>query len=119
MRWLPAALLTALSLLPAVGAARGTDDLAGLPDPTRPTPAAGMESGGGGLQSVLISPLRRVAVIDGRVCGVGTRIDGAVVREIHPDLVILRTASGRIKKLRLLPKIKTEHTGGAQDHAYK
>ena len=73
---------------------------AGLPDPTRPPSAAAEDTarpaGAPGtrsasrLQSVLISPERKIAVIDGRTVALGGRIDDAVVVGIAETGVTLR-----------------------------
>lgn len=86
--------LTALAASPAA-AAQAT-----LPDPTRP-PAASADEGTRTaparegsplhrLQSVLISPERKLAVIDGRTVLLGGRIDDATVVAITETGVTLR-----------------------------
>lgn len=80
----------------AAAAAQGA-----LPDPTRPPSAAAAEemakpAGGQGgrfpsrVQSVLISPERKIAVIDGRTVALGARIDDAQVVGITETGVTLR-----------------------------
>lgn len=67
-----------------------------LRDPTRPyrAQAASGERGSAPhrpeLSAVLVSPLRRVAVIDGKLYHVGERVDGALVTRIEPRAVYLR-----------------------------
>ena len=97
-----AALLTAVLLASAAQAA--LDD---LPDPTRP---GGLSRGGepaaGGelvLQSVLIAPSRRIAVINGQKLAVGDRIRDQEVIEIRTHEVVLRR-SGQERVLKLLPR---------------
>lgn len=91
------------ALLAAGVAARG----AALTDPTRP-PGAGASAAGGQagsrLQSVLISPGRRVAVIDGKNVVVGDKVGDATVVRISESEVVLRRAQGR-ETLKLFPAV--------------
>ena len=82
-----------------------------LPDPTRPAffskPRA--ESGSPSkpalvLQVTLVSPERRIAIINGRSYVVGSSIRGAVITEIRPYEVTLRR-NGREFRLRLVPDL--------------
>ncbi len=104
-------LLVMLLLLVAAGArAQAGDTLAGLPDPTRPfTWNAGPNHGRTGLvlQSTLVSPLQRLAVINGRAFTVGERVGGAEIVQIRRYDVTLSRA-GRRHLLRLLPKLDIE-----------
>lgn len=84
-------------------------DLGPLPDPTRPYTgsAAGApppEATGPVLQSTIISPVDRRAVISGRSYRVGDRVDGAVVADIQSYEVTLKRG-GRESRLRLLPRL--------------
>jgi MSHA biogenesis protein MshK len=73
---------------------------AGLPDPTRPPSATAEDTARSvvtqgarspsRVQSVLISPERKIAVIDGRTVALGARIDDAVVVGIAETGVTLR-----------------------------
>jgi len=81
-------------------------------DPTRPPaiPAAMQGAGdtvvtaGPVLQSVLVSPGRRVAIISGQTVRVGDKFDDALVVEISETEVALR--SGReLRRLKLFPGI--------------
>jgi MSHA biogenesis protein MshK len=81
-----------------------------LADPTRP-PGAGAESGaeaaapaGARLQSVLISPTRRVAVIDGRAVALGGRIGDATLETVTENAAVLRYADRR-ETLWLMPGV--------------
>jgi len=87
----------------------------GLPDPTRPpdrAAAAEGQNGSGGaaarsahrVQSVLISPERKVAVIDGRAVPLGGRVDGARVVAITETGVTLER-NGQKETLRLNPGV--------------
>lgn len=83
-----------------------------LSDPTRPaigveSPAAPRETAaatGPQLQSTMISPTFRRAVISGRSYKVGDRFDEAVIADIQPYEVTLRR-EGRETHLRLLPRL--------------
>ncbi len=97
-------------LLGAYAAAHGAP--AGLSiDPTRPPSAAAGLPGGEKtgqsrtLQSVLIAPGRSVAVVDGEMVRVGSRLGDAQVVKIDESGVVLRS-SGRTETLKLLPDVK-------------
>lgn len=70
----------------------------GLSDPTRPNFGAGAAAATSGwqLSSTLISPHRRLAIINGRAVAVGDRIAGATVVAIQPATVQLRTDAGEV-----------------------
>ena len=78
-----------------------------LADPTRPpapstaSPARN-EPARQRLQSVLISPERRVAVIDGRAVPLGGRVGDALLVSIEPSEVTLQRGAAR-ERLSLLP----------------
>lgn len=78
------------------------------PDPTRPpTPAEVAAWFGSGaeqqqqapfrLQSILLAPKRRIAIIDGQRLRVGERLGNAEVRTIEPGRVVLERAGERIE----------------------
>ena len=104
-----------LACFAAVGPARASESLAGLSDPTRPwagrgadvSPAAG-RAGGPVLQSTLVAPGAKRAVIDGRGYAVGDKFGAAVITDIRPYEVVL-TQSGRAWRLRLLPELTKDH----------
>lgn len=104
-----ASLLVAATALLAASLAGATP----LPDPTRPAdaPVARARSAaapaGPVLQSTLVSPTRRTAVIDGRVVGVGDEVHGGTVIEIQPYEVRIHK-NGRDASLRLLPRLAKE-----------
>jgi MSHA biogenesis protein MshK len=82
-----------------------------LVDPTRPptlTTASGREESaapsGPQLQSVLISPTRRVAVISGSTVVQGGKYGNATVSSISEGAVLLRYAD-RKETLHLLPRV--------------
>ena len=98
----------------APACATANDSLVGLPDPTRPSSALG-DGGDDGvatgvhglvLQSVLIAPQRRLAVINGKTLAVGERIGEATVVAIRPQDVVLKRPSGEFT-LRLVPRFVT------------
>ena len=88
-----------------------------LSDPTRPpqtwlaaqpktaaAPAAEQETAPL-LQSLLIGPSRRYAIIDGQLLGVGDRFRDARVVAVRPAGVVLRSKSGT-RTLRLFPDVE-------------
>lgn len=105
------AVMLAISVAVAADAAAQT-----LPDPTRPpaslhaaastvpsTPASPV------LQSVLISPGRKVAVISGETVQVGDRVgDARVVRIAEGEVVLVR--DGQPQTLKLFPGIEKRRT---------
>lgn len=73
-----------------------------VPDPTRPPAAAASVRGGAAasgprLQSTLIGPGRRAAVIDGEWVHEGDRIDAGTILSIEPGRVRLRAGTGEIE----------------------
>lgn len=87
-------------------------ELKGLADPTRPYtgPAeAGPAAAPTGpvLQSTMISPTARRAVISGRSYRVGDKVDGAVITDIQPYEVSLRRGD-RESRLRMLPRLEKD-----------
>jgi len=100
----------------AMAACAGTVVAETLPDPTRPadysggaTAAARVERPSGPvLQSTLVSPLHKRAVIDGKSVGVGDSINGVRVIDIRPYEVILRRGERETTSLRLMPKLVKE-----------
>jgi hypothetical protein len=51
------------------------------------------------LSSILFSPERQLAIIDGRVVGRGDAVRDATVLEISAGVVLLRDARGRLRRL--------------------
>ncbi len=109
---LPLARLIAISALLAAGSAASSASEAApvgvLVDPTRPPSAQGAVPGAEKnaqnrtVQSVLIGPGRSVAVIDGEMVRVGSRLGEARVVRIDESGVVLRNGA-RMEILRLLP----------------
>lgn len=94
-------------LLVGLATARADESLTGLIDPTRPydgSTTSGQAHGGLVLQSTLVSPLRRLAVINGRTFTVGERVGNAMIVSITPYQVVLSRA-GKHSSLRLLPYV--------------
>jgi len=94
-------------------AAQAADPQAPLTDPTRPpTVAPGARDGSAPaasagaprLQSILISPHRRLAVIDGRTVALGGKVDQATLVQIAETYVTLRQGT-ELRTLELYPGI--------------
>ncbi|MEW6687739.1 MAG: MSHA biogenesis protein MshK [Pseudomonadota bacterium] len=80
-----------------------------LTDPTRPPQAiapgdAPQEAGGTQLQSVLISPRRRLAIINGAMVSLGDTVGEAKVVKITETEVVLRK-DGETEVLKLFPGV--------------
>jgi MSHA biogenesis protein MshK len=100
-----AARVMALALLTATAAAAQ-----GLSDPTQPPSARSeerprSEAPASRPQSVLLSPGRKLAVIDGQTVTLGGRLGDATVVAIAPTQVILQTG-GTYQTLKLHPGIE-------------
>lgn len=71
-----------------------------LRDPTRPyTPIKGPRASSPSfvVNAIIISPERRVAIVNGRRLAVGGSLDGATVMAIEKDHLILETGGKRIR----------------------
>jgi hypothetical protein len=55
----------------------------------------------GSLETILYGPDRQLAIVDGRIVGVGDIVRGARIVEISPNAVMLRDAQGRLHRLAL------------------
>jgi hypothetical protein len=55
------------------------------------------------LASILHSPQRRLAIVNGRIVRAGDRIGGVTIREIEPRAVVIETAGGARRTLELRP----------------
>lgn len=81
-----------------------------LRDPTRPPAVGGKgeasksEPSGWVLQSVLISPERRYAIINGEIVQIGGSIAGAELIAVAAERVTLRTRQG-LRVVRLFPDV--------------
>lgn len=95
--------ITPLMMLPAFVLANGE-----LRDPTRPPTQAEIEAWFGNghesgqrpafhLQSILLAPERRIAVIDGQRLRLGETVDNAEVKAIEPGRVVLERNGERIE----------------------
>lgn len=101
----------------AIAAAASAAQAAPFADPTRPPDATQADGGdaaraGPRLESVLIAPDRRVAVISGQQVIIGSRFGGGEVVGITESEVRIRKADGE-ESFRLLP------TGGPRRPAVK
>ena len=80
-----------------------------LNDPTRPPSASSLQATGEAspsrLQSVLISPARKIAVIDGRAVRLGERVGDATLIAIAPSQVTLQRGA-RYETLRMHPAVQ-------------
>lgn len=85
-----------------------------LPDPTNPAGQMATRSAPvRGVQSILITPQRKQAVINGRSLAVGDRVNNAVIVDIQPYEVILKRG-GVETRMRLVPRLdKQKKEGGA------
>lgn len=104
----------ALGVMLLAGVLCGPAAHAGLIDPTRPPDYRSPDNAAAASQpwvltSTLISPARRLAVINGRVYAAGDVVAGARILAIEPYAVRL-SKGGRVFTLRLLPgKVKRPH----------
>jgi MSHA biogenesis protein MshK len=104
----------ALALALALSSASAT---AQMNDPTRPPASFGTnapDTGGGGimLQSVLISPTHRAAIINGVLVPVGGKYGGAVLVEVSEKEAVLRSGGTR-QVLKLHPGVDMKQIGSA------
>lgn len=103
----------ALALALAMGAASAA---AQMNDPTRPPSSFGTsepDTGGGGgimLQSVLISPTHRAAIINGVLVPLGGKYGGAVLVEVTEKEAVLRSGGTR-QVLKLHPGVDMKEIG--------
>jgi MSHA biogenesis protein MshK len=97
--------------LVAAGHAFAQDELADLPDPTRPSTLEGTGRGAAAapanqtarltLESTIVSGDRRLAIINGKTLAVGAFINGARIKDIAPYRVELEQG-GRLVTLKLV-----------------
>jgi len=95
-----------------------------LVDPTRPPPSVSPGDAHGAnpaaqsgpvLQSILISPVRTVAIISGQTVRVGDRIGDAQVAKITENEVILRSGKG-LQTLKLFPSVEKRANSVRKGH---
>jgi MSHA biogenesis protein MshK len=102
----PIAISVLLAVRCAAGYAADAAPAGVFADPTRPptVSAPGAEKGAQNrtVQSVLIAPGRSVAVVDGELVRVGSRLGEAQVVKIDESGVVLRNGA-KMETLRLLP----------------
>ncbi|HTN65571.1 MAG TPA: hypothetical protein VL051_05220 [Burkholderiaceae bacterium] len=90
---------------------------AGLPDPMRPPPAltaadgAASVSGLPVLQSVMLSPSRKVAIISGQTVALGEHYQGARLVRISEGEAVLRNGS-EVQVLKLFPDLEKQPLSG-------
>jgi MSHA biogenesis protein MshK len=102
--------LTSILLAMACMGAASTTVAQALRDPTRPPSASTKaasgkpEQSGWILQSVLISPERRSAIINGEIVQIGGSIAGAELIAIAAERVTLRTQEG-LRTVQLFPDV--------------
>jgi hypothetical protein len=53
------------------------------------------------LGTILYSPERKLAIVNGRIVGVGDLVNGARIVDISAGTVLLRDAQGRLRSLTL------------------
>jgi hypothetical protein len=53
------------------------------------------------LGTILYSPDRKLAIVNGRIVGPGDEVNGARIVDITPTTVLLRDAQGRLRNLTL------------------
>lgn len=99
-----------------LGMASGTVLAETLPDPTRPPAEISLDStfsgqGGrsvdSGLQSIIISPWRRAAIINGKTVELGEKYGNAKLVEVSERGVVLQGKQGR-QTLALFPGVRLE-----------
>lgn len=105
-----------------------------LPDPTRPAIDLGAGAGGQasavapveaapqGLQSIIISPQYRAAIINGETVRLGGKVGNSTLVEVRESSVVLQNAQGR-RVMELFPKVDikkneaSQQENAAQDRA--
>ncbi len=108
-----------------------------LPDPTRPAIDLGGGAGAGGgrasaaapveavpqgLQSIIISPQYRAAIINGETVRLGGKVGNSTLVEVRENSVVLQNGQGR-RVLELFPKVgikkneASQQGNAAQDRA--
>jgi hypothetical protein len=63
--------------------------------PDAPSAAQGRPASGFGLQAVITSPQRKLAVIDGSVVPLGSRVRGATLAGVSDSVAVLRKNGSR------------------------
>src|SRR5258706_8478563 len=100
---------TAFTLLALALSSAGAQ---GLSDPTRPPGSGSLESAGEApqaaalqLQSILLSPQRKIAVINGQTVKIGERVGDATLLAISETGVVLKRGDEQ-QRLQLLPGLE-------------
>lgn len=92
-----------------------------LPDPTRPAidldagaeGTAPAETAPRGLQSTIISPHYRAAIINGETVRLGGKSGDSRLVEVREDSVVLQNARGRRRVMELFPKVSIKKNEAA------
>lgn len=71
------------------------------PPPAAPAASAAAPPAAPVVRSILFSQARRLAIVDGRIVGVGDAAAGGTVVEIARDAVMVRLPSGEVQRLAL------------------
>lgn len=109
------ALSAVLALMPAIAAAQA------MTDPTRPPgafatgdpDAAGDVGGGPVLQSVMISPTRKAAIISGEMVKLGEKFGDAVLVKVAENEVVLKTGDAT-QVLKMYPGVEKREAAPAE-----
>jgi MSHA biogenesis protein MshK len=114
---LRALLVTLLACVPVIAAAES------LPDPTRPAIDLSGSAGSGegtpaqaappGLQTIIISPEYRAAIINGETVRLGGKVGDSRLVEVRESGVVLENAHGR-RVLELFPKVSMKKNEAAR-----
>ena len=123
-RWRKAAAGRGMALCIALCAAMSSAMAQGLNDPTRPPTgfaigdpdAAGDGGGGLVLQSVMISPTGRAAIINGEMVKLGQKYGDAVLIKVAENEVVLKSGAGT-QVLKMYPGIEKREIAPPADQA--
>lgn len=113
----PVRRLASLAASLALAVAAASANSASLPDPTRPPPALAAADGAVAasalpvLQSVMLSPSRKVAIISGQAVALGGTYQGARLVRITESEVALRNGS-EVQILKLFPDLEKQPPSG-------
>lgn len=102
-----------------------------LPDPTQPAIDLGLGAASGvaaeaapaeaaprGLQSIIIAPQRRAAIINGETVVVGGKVGDSKLVEVRENSVVLQNAQGR-RVVELFPKVSIKKNDALQQNGNK
>lgn len=109
-------LVVAVAAGGAVGLIQDSAFAQALTDPTRPPAVMQTDEKSAGtqnesttpmLQSILVSPVRKQAIINGKALTVGERVGQAKIVQITENAVVLRTGNN-VQTLKLFPGIEKQ-----------